>query len=232
MIDIQTLERRWLNYKLRSYLPKVIVTILFLSLGAILFYFFLYKQQIKQQEKVNIETNSSTIKQLIQPTIQKQQKKEESHSTPPATTLLQPSYEFLDHIQKEEKKAPKPHQTKKREPTKKKIQKINIQLKRVDTSEKLNEIIQRFNTTNDPKLSLFIAKKYYDKHMYKNAYNYALKTNKLDSNIEDSWIIFTKALIKLNKKQMAVDILNEYVRQTNSQKAKLLLQQVQNGTFR
>lgn len=61
-------------------------------------------------------------------------------------------------------------------------------------------MIKRFNTNHNPALSLFVAKQYYQIGDYEQAYNYALITNDINNNIEESWIIFAKSLVQLGKK--------------------------------
>lgn len=95
----------------------------------------------------------------------------------------------------------------------------------------LQDVIKRFKKNKNPALSLFIAKKYYAMGVYEQAYNYALLTNQLDNEVEDSWLIFTKSLVKLGKKEMAVKTLMSYIRKTNSVKAKILLDDISKGTF-
>lgn len=109
-------------------------------------------------------------------------------------------------------------------------QKINI--KRQNTQNDIYDIIKRFKKNNNPALSLFVAKKYYELQNYRQAYNYALITNKINKEIESSWIIFAKSLVKLGKKEKAVKMLKKYVKQTNSNQADILLDEIQSGKFK
>jgi two-component SAPR family response regulator len=93
-------------------------------------------------------------------------------------------------------------------------------------------IIKRFKKNNSPALSLFIAKKYYEAEDYHNAYNYALITNNINREIESSWIIFSKSLVKLGKKELAIKTLQEYTGQSKSRSAKILLDEIQTGKFK
>ncbi len=111
-----------------------------------------------------------------------------------------------------------------------KIIKINIQKK--DAKQDLQNIIQRFQRSNDPHLSLFIAKKYYEQKNYQEAYNYALATNKLDNKIDESWIVFCKALVHLGKKKFAIKVLKDYINASQSTSASILLSDIQSGKFR
>lgn len=107
-----------------------------------------------------------------------------------------------------------------------------INIERKDTYDDIRHVIKRFKTNNSPALSLFIAKKYYQLQEYDKSYNYALITNKINNNIEASWIIFAKSLIKLNKKDMAIKTLQKYINHSHSSQAKLLLDEILSGKFK
>jgi len=96
----------------------------------------------------------------------------------------------------------------------------------------IKHVIKRFKVNNNPALSLFVAKKYYQLGDYHKSYNYALITNQLNNNIEASWIIFSKSLVKLDKKEMAVKTLKRYIDSSHSPRAKILLDEIQSGKFK
>jgi translation initiation factor 2 beta subunit (eIF-2beta)/eIF-5 len=108
--------------------------------------------------------------------------------------------------------------------------KITIEVKQTSAKE-IQQIVKRFKKTNNPILSLFIAKKYYDMGNYNQSYNYALITNQIDNTIEDSWIIFAKSLVKLKQKGRAIKILQAYIDKSGSNKAKILLDNIKTGKF-
>ena len=110
--------------------------------------------------------------------------------------------------------------------------KQSINIKRKNDNDDIIHVIKRFNVNNNPALSLFVAKKYYQIGEYDKAYNYALITNEINNNIEASWIIFAKALVKLNKKSMAVKTLKKYINHSHSGQAKLLLDEILSGKFK
>jgi len=111
-----------------------------------------------------------------------------------------------------------------------KPKKISIQ--RRDASDDIRHIIKRFKKNNNPALSLFIAKKYYELGEYHKAYNYALITNEIDRDIDASWIIFAKSLVKLNQKEMAIKTLKQYIETSHSSSAKILLDEILSGKFK
>ena len=107
-----------------------------------------------------------------------------------------------------------------------------ISIQRRDASDDIRHIIKRFKKNNNPALSLFIAKKYYELGEYHKAYNYALITNEIDRDIDASWIIFAKSLVKLNQKEMAIKTLKQYMETSHSSSAKILLDEIISGKFK
>ncbi len=108
----------------------------------------------------------------------------------------------------------------------------NIKIKRKNTTQDISKVLSRFQKNNNPALSLFIAKKYYELANYRQSYNYALITNQINDKIESSWIIFTKSLVKLHKKDEAIKTLKKYISHTNSNQATILLEDITSGKFK
>lgn len=113
----------------------------------------------------------------------------------------------------------------------KELNKSSIAIQRQNSYEDIQHVVQRFKKSNNPALSLFAAKKYYDLANYNQAYNYSLITNELNNEIEDSWIIFAKSLVKLKQRDKAIKILNNYIEHSHSQRAKILLDNIKAGKF-
>jgi predicted negative regulator of RcsB-dependent stress response len=82
---------------------------------------------------------------------------------------------------------------------------------------------ERFKETQDPQDSLYLAKYYYKKGNYQKAETWAVNTNNIDGDIEDSWIIFAKARAKQGHRVDAIKVLQSYYDETNSAKAKEVL---------
>ena len=59
-----------------------------------------------------------------------------------------------------------------------------IQINKQNTDDDIKHVIKRFKKNNNPALSLFIAKKYYDQGKYSKSYNYALITNGINKGDE------------------------------------------------
>ena len=107
-----------------------------------------------------------------------------------------------------------------------------IIINRKETKDDIKNVIKRFKVNNNPALSLFVAKKYYEIGNYHQSYNYALITNQINKDIESSWIIFAKSLVKLGKKEKALNTLKEYINVSDSHTARLLSEEIQSGSFR
>lgn len=57
-------------------------------------------------------------------------------------------------------------------------------------------------------------------------------TNQLDKNNEDSWLIFSRSLVKLGKPKQATKALSEYIKYSHSNNAEILLNDIATGKFK
>jgi len=104
--------------------------------------------------------------------------------------------------------------------------KMHLNIIKTANASAYDEVEKRFNQFRDPDDALFLARMYYKKGAYTKSESWALKTNKIDQNIEESWIIFAKSKIKQGNLDEARAILFKYIRQSSSQEAKTLLQKI------
>ncbi|GAB6046135.1 membrane protein [Caminibacter profundus] len=74
----------------------------------------------------------------------------------------------------------------------------------------IKELIQKYKEQPNYEIAMIIAKKYFDKDLKKSQL-WALKANNLDPKREESWLLFADILLKENKKQKAIEILNIYL---------------------
>lgn len=241
MLDINALERRWLRYKIKRYLPIFLIIIL-ISLTLIGLYLFMH------------HTNHTKIKTTPKP-LQQLSKKNQNDS---ATMVLEPSMQFIQSLPFETKMT----ETIEERPVIKKVVKsanqshitspINkpqiqpvtpppapliqdkstniVGIKRDSNAFNIAEIETRFKLNSNPHLGLYIARYHYDHGNYDEAYNYALKTNAINNSMEESWLIFSKSLIKMGRTEQAKKTLQMYINQTNSENAKNLLDSLSNET--
>jgi len=260
MLNIPELEKRWLHYKIKSYIPYVVIFISLIIITIIATTFLTdtsdtsstYKKtiptpiveptDIKSVKVVPIKNNKVIIQDKVIHIQQVSKKK----------TQLAPSMEFMKNMQnstqpyydnetfnspiKKEKIKEEIVETEIEEEVVEPIKVDNstkkIQIKRQNTQNDIQEIISRFKKNNNPALSLFVAKKYYELGDYHKSYNYALMTNEINRDIEASWIIFAKSLVKLGEKDLAIKTLKKFIKQSHSNSAKILLDEIRSGKFK
>jgi len=235
MLNITELEQRHKKYKLRLHMYNAIsiisiFLILLLSIFILLPDNFIYIHHISKKttikDKSEKSTNSNTIKPIFRSLQNIDAKKQ---------LVLFPSYKFMDNINTN--KRIKDHDNIAIINTvddTRQVSQINnneIKIQRQNTDMDIEQVLKRFEDNNNPILSLFIAKKYYELALYDKSYNYALITNNINSEIGDSWIIFTKSLVKLHQKEKAVEILKDYIKHSHSAEAKTLLDEIDSGKF-
>jgi len=280
MLNLPELEKRWLRYKIKSYIPYGVTTLLLgsaLTAGYFFYPTFMQKEthtpvttsnKLTNKEHNNTKTPTIIAQKHPIKKVQTTQPKQALRGQNKHADILTPSMDFLskiDHPREQNsynaptyqppafiapqepdhyyKPKPKPRVKPKPKParvtiTKHKEQtqtytpkKSSILIKRKETQHDIDNIIARFKKSQNPALSLFVAKKYYEMGLYKKAYNYALITNKIDPKIEDSWIIFAKSLVKLGKKDLAIKTLYKYIQYSDSQQASRLLKKIQTRRF-
>ncbi|MCK9373887.1 MAG: CDC27 family protein [Sulfuricurvum sp.] len=260
MIDIHNLERRWLKYKIKAYLPYAITafSLIVLFIGT----FVLWPEP----------TEGSKSSETFHPA---QKIHTDSSATPPGstpqntTTILEPSMDFVHSFSPTSaavESAPvsanvvitKPV-TKTALPLPKTpapkppvlmpppvpatpslaVQKVvapqpseTLSINRNETALDIGELEKRFKENANANLGLFIARYYYDHGNYSEAYNYALKTNAINSRIDESWLIFSKSLVKLGKTEQAKKTLQLYISQSGSDSARGLLDTIERGSLK
>ncbi|MDO8455083.1 MAG: CDC27 family protein [Sulfurimonas sp.] len=268
MFDINELERKWLTYKIKSYLPHAVIITSTIVISTILFTTINYQnsknivQDVNRTAVAKDENNSIVKAEIITAKIvdsntqnnllKNEPKKALDEKNEPkkveTKVVLTPSLSFIDKINKStlsepirivEVEAPAVEIIKEKERVIANEETIiheepkgSINIKRQSTQNDIEQVIKRFKKSNDPTLSLFIAKSYYNSGDYNLAYNYALTTNEIDSNLETSWIIFAKSLVKLDQKDKAVETLKEYIKHSHSANAKALLDEILSGEMR
>ena len=283
MLNTRDLEGRWLRYKLKSYIPHVIITISSIIIIIALSMFL----NSNKEEKTRINnptvaeqniTNKDTLLKPItnNPSVEQQIIQVKKVNTEEKTNFdtniakqnipdnnnrslkLQPSLDFMKKMQhsslpyhQDEVKVQEKVNTKAPVYTSQIVEEVqelsvaeNIQtedieedskkisIKRRDSEDDIRHIIKRFKKNNNPALSLFIAKRYYELGEYHKAYNYALITNEIEREIDASWIVFAKSLVKLNQKEMAIKTLKQYIENSHSSSAKILLDEISSGKFK
>jgi len=104
--------------------------------------------------------------------------------------------------------------------------KIHFEMVDANTPRAYKEIESRFAFAPDPDDALFLARVYYKKGNYRKAAYWALQTNKLNGDIEESWLIFARAKARTGQKNEAISVLTQYVKKSNSVEARKLLKKL------
>ncbi len=109
--------------------------------------------------------------------------------------------------------------------------KVHVDIIETSSITAYKDVERRFLQSHDVDDSLFLAKSYYKKGLYKDAEYWALETNKIDESIEESIFIFAKSKAKSGHQNEAESILSNYISKTASQEAKDILLKIKNNTL-
>lgn len=278
MININELETRWRNYKLKYYIPHAGIAIGLIVVLTVISN-ITPSQEIEIKEQITIDTvdiKQNNIKKVVTPKkievakieavkVEKIVKKDSvvlkekqkitkvGTSVKKEKTVLTPSMNFMSNMKyatipmsnnisyqnipdDTEYEIDKDYVDETgdiaQEQVEEQVKVSSIKISRNNSNEDLKSVIKRFKSTNNPALSLFVAEKFYKSNDYNKSLNYALITNNIDGNIDASWIVFAKSLIKLNRKDEAIKTLKSYIKHSQSYKAKILLNNINLGKFR
>lgn len=235
MLDIRNLERRWIKYKIKSYAPHIVSAIIVTIMVVLLPFIW-----SDSKENRSIPETTSLISSTPKATPTAKVLNEES------STVLEPSMDFVQSFQ------PSTPITQTVVSVPQKIEKTSLieiapiptletvsskgsgsfALNRNESKLDIENIERRFKETSNPSLGLFIARYYYDHGNYNEAYNFSLKTNTLNSKMDESWIIFAKSLFKLGKIEQAKKTLQVYISESNSESARSLLESIERGDIK
>ncbi|MFZ3052682.1 MAG: CDC27 family protein [Sulfuricurvum sp.] len=240
MLNIPSLERRWLKYKIKSYFPYILFSLLTVTLIIVITVFIHLEKSNKQISLTPVKQKSKDI--ILQP----------KDINP--EIILEPSMQFIETMTSTVSQSTSPsvsipvlpqkkvaimHKIASLSPPAKIAQNVITppslitpaiksttqpsSIKRDTAAFDIHEIEDRFKNNSNPHLGLYIARYHYDHGNYNEAYNYALKTNSINNTIDESWLIFAKAMVKLGKIDQAKKTLQLYISQSNSDAARNLL---------
>ena len=243
MLNITELEKLQKRYRLKSYIKYSSIFSTILIVVTITF-FLTPKTDSKKQELVVQDIVQKEIKPKP-PQVQKELsivKEEKTRPKESKKLVLHPSFDFIQKINVKTEKpiikedivtnlVQKEIQQKPEQKTQITQTNNDIKIQRQNTNKDIEHVLKRFENNKNPALSLFVAKKYYELGSYDKAYNYALITNDINNEIDESWLIFTKSMVKLNQKNKAIKLLQEYIKHSHSAEAKTLLDDIISGKF-
>lgn len=239
MYDMRPLEEEWRKYRKKKLKPWYIGSMVFIILSLLIFFFSTNAKMnlntftaylntvknsvsFKEDQSVNIPPVKSDIVMhgpLIKIEVEKQALAEvETVEETPANILV--DIPILDGKEAERSAVSgKPRK------------KIHLDIIKTTNITAYKDVERRFKQSHDIDDSLFLARSYYKKGNYKKSEYWALETNKVNSHIEESMLIFVKSKMKLGRKHEARNILTRYIKKSDSQEAKKLLYSIENGKF-
>jgi len=251
MYDIPELENKWKKWKRKQRQKPVIITavaLLIISSASVAIYYLKSKkdeiksvakaptevQSVKKDENVTKSNNSIIItkksfnnpKQTQESNIEIKKNNDETIDITKAQ-IIKPNVPDEDvRVIGFDKKSKKDMKNKYSD-----LIKSNGKVVSQESAEDaaIQEIKDRFKATQDTKDSLYLAKFYYNKGDYAKAESWAISTNNIDGDIEESWLIFAKARAKQGKRVDAIKVLQTYYDETKSAKAKALLKKLRLG---
>lgn len=238
MYDLRPLEEEWKRYKQKKRKPWYIASAIFLLF---IFLFFL------NNSKINLNTLSDYLK-TFKISISSIEEKNNSVDFVKSTFVMNAS---LMKIEVEKELAQAEKESEDENPTNilvdipildgkeeirsnkssKKRVKMHLDIIKTSNITAYKDVEKRFKQSHDTDDSLFLARSYYKKGKYKKSEYWALQTNKVNPNIEESMLLFVKSKMKLGRKYEARNILTKYVKNSNSQAGKKLLDRIENGKF-
>jgi len=248
MYDIKPLEEEWKRYKKKKRKPWYSLILSILIITAFAFSFFNYKDVIfskfENNESVVVDKPKPSVifldralttlevkKEIIEKEIVEESKIEKSTKdthveveTDDSSTVDDP----MRYVHPNAKKVSITVTEAVKKPTivEKPRKKMHLNIIETTSASAYKDVAKRFADTSDTDDSLFLARAYYEKGNNKKAIYWALKTNKVNSNIEESWLIFAKAKARSGHKNEAISILSSYTKRSNSSDAKALLKKL------
>jgi len=245
MYDIKPLEEAWKKYNKKKRRPWYLLGLVTLFLAIIPFVVFKFNviDFFKANDKNNKEAVHKTVIKrsssvLMDNAFTTLEFKKPKKGIPTEITEIKPATitSYDDPMGNSETKAKesqikkprvKPHIKTVQKPRKK----MHLNIIKTTSINAYKDVEKRFYESHDTDDSLFLAKSYYNKGLYKKAEHWALETNKVNGNIEESWLIFARSKVKLGHKNEAIRLLMSYVKRSNSKKAKSLLYKIKKGTL-
>jgi hypothetical protein len=233
MYEVKSLEDDWKRYRSKKRRPFFLFFLL-LSIGSASIG-YLYEQKISLEnvktymsKYINISSLETSVEKLnlldsliVTQGLNKLAREEVENPTTTSTALVD-----IPILDMENKSIFNPKNSEKSGEVEEKLQ-LNI----IGTSSVVayKDVEKRFEKNHDIDDALFLAKSYYKKGNYEKAAYWALETNKLDDDVEESILIFVEAKVKSGQINEGLSILKKYINQSASVEAKKLLFRIENN---
>lgn len=238
MYDIKPLEEEWKRYKKKKRKPWYSLIFSILIIGTLAFSFLNYKDVIfskfENNESVVVDKPKPSVILLDSALTTLEIKKEiiEKSTNDNNVEIETDDTNVIDDPMRYKHPNAKKISITVTEAIKKPVivetprKKMHLNIIETTSASAYRDVAKRFADTSDTDDSLFLARTYYEKGNNKKAIYWALQTNKVNSNIEESWLIFAKAKARSGHKSEAIRILSSYIKRSNSVEAKALLKKL------
>lgn len=218
MYDIKPLEDEWIRYKQKERRP-IILGIALLIILAIATVILLKDKRYLDTLKSYFDTNTTTTKVVTKtPTI-----KDILLVDEPLGILGDRDKNFIQSIKPKEKSKDDLVDIPLLD------EKANLNIVESTSVSAYKDVEKRFFQTHNIEDALFLASSYYKRGDYNKAQYWALESNKIDADMEESIFIFVKSKLKLGNKSEAISILVSYIKKSDSEEAKNLLYKIKNN---
>jgi len=238
MYDIPELEKKWRKYKRKQIQKPLIIggvaTVLIIGIGVLTATYLNKPKNVenvasktKKTEQI-VKNNDAIVITKVNTTPTKKVEQDDNGIDLSKAEIVKPNVpdDDIRVIGFNKKDANK---------IKKKYEDVLVPQSTVEATknkEMAAALEEQFRETQDPQDSLKVAKFYYKIGNYKKAETWAVNTNNIDGDIEESWLIFAKARAKQGFRTDAIKVLQSYYDETNSPKAKALLDMLRRGEFK
>ncbi len=250
MINTKELEKRWYKYKAKTFTFFSLILMIVILLPYLVYYIYSNMDTITGSKSNVLPKTNTVIEKPIAPPVMAPPKVEEKAKDPIAATevLLSPTIPILD--MEDEKETPRVVKKKRVASThKKRLVKakkssslsanemavisgkdLNHKKKKINFSHNgsdYKEVMKKkFEENRNPREALLLAKVYYKENNYIQAEEWALRANKLDKGLDESWLLFAKSKAKLGKRKEALNILSSYYKKSKSVQARELISKI------
>ncbi|RRS29984.1 MAG: hypothetical protein P794_09205 [Epsilonproteobacteria bacterium (ex Lamellibrachia satsuma)] len=236
MYDIKFLEDEWKKYKKKKRRPwfMLLLSIFLILLAS--FTFLNYKEiDILQSNNKNkmlkpVKVTHSLLVDEALTTLEKKHPKIPEVKSETVISNKTDTNEIVEDMPIDENTV-RPDAPQVEESISQPHKKMHLNIIETTSVSAYKDVAKRFYQSHDTDDSLFLAKSYYRKGNYKKAEYWALQTNKVNGNIEESWLIFAKSKVKLGHRNEAIHILTTYLKKSDSAQVKSLLYKIKKGTL-
>jgi tetratricopeptide (TPR) repeat protein len=234
MYDIKPLEHEWKKYRKKKLKPWLISSVAFIALGLLSIVFlkdtkidfsifntsFIPGNNTSSDEEKKVYTNTVKSNVLVNTALNKLEiEKKVIEQVDPAANNTENTFVDIPILDGKHENSLGSRQ--------KGRAKVHLDIVESSSITAYKDVEKRFKKSHDIDDSLFLARSYYKKGNYKKSEYWALETNKVDQNVEESIFIFVKSKVKLGRRNEAISILKSYLKKSNSQEAKNLLYRIE-----